>query len=296
MPKIERQSATKLNRAMLTEPDNLFDAAVPVEQTLDKGYQFMIFGLSGTGKTTLACSFPKPLLVIRPEEVEDGTDSVRGVQGVSVTPPVTTPDQLSVICARQAETRRYRTLVVDGLTRFQDLVVKKAMGLEDVPLQQYWGLVPQADWLHIASIFKGFIRELFRLCQPEGDQPGTHVVLVVGERVLGGGGEDSSSIQIPTVMAALAPSICQFMHESCSHIVHTFKKRPKVQVKSKGVGGQETISLKPGKTRFFIHAAPHDLYATKLRIDRSLCETVPEEIMNPTFAILDSLIRTGQVQ
>jgi hypothetical protein len=261
---------------------SVFDLAVPVEYLPDTGYKFLIFGMSGSGKTTLACGFPKPLLLVRPEEVEDGSRSVRGVKGVHVTPNLTHPDQLADICAGQRHTRRYRTIVLDGVTRLQDMAIKKHMGLADVPVQMTWGIVPQADWNRIGISMKEMLRDLLRLTDD-----GTHVVVVGGERTLGD--DSSNEVAVPTVMVALSPSITGFVHEVCDYNVHTFKRKG-YELASSTIGGKQVqVKKATGKVEFCLHVGPSDIYATKFRCDRNF--KLPDVLINPSFSKLDRLAR-----
>ena len=59
MPKVQRQAAKKLKSA-----GNIIDGIVRVDELGVTGYKFLVYGLSGTGKTSFAATFPKPLLVL----------------------------------------------------------------------------------------------------------------------------------------------------------------------------------------------------------------------------------------
>ncbi len=276
MPSVTKQSPNQNSK--IIPNGSIFDAAIPVEELAATGYQFLLFGESGSGKTTIACSFPKPLLLIRPEEVEDGSQSVRTVKGVSVSPHITDPDQILDICDGQARTNRYKTIVLDGLTAMQDLVVKKHMGLQDVPVQNTWGMVPQTDWNWIGITVKDFVRALLRL-----NKMGTHVVLVCGEKMFKiKGEEESGGISVPKIMAALTPSATAFIHHTVNYSIHTFKRLKTIET--------DTGTKVTNKKEFGVHVDENITYATKFRIDRGLSVKLPEIIINPTFEHFDKLI------
>ncbi len=268
---------------------NIFDDAVPVADLSNMGYKFLVFGESGTGKTTLACTFPKPLLLIRPEEVEDGSLSVRKVEGVWPTPPVTDPDQIADVCTGQRRTNRYKTIVLDGVTRLQDLVVKKHMGLADVPIQQTWGLVPQADWNRIGITMKEYLRDLMRLA----DQ-GVYVVIVGGERTIGGGESDGQVSQViaPSVVIALTPGTAGWLHAVGDYNIHTFKKPVMREIKVKASGGEGSVQVASEKSEFCIHMGnDHPTYAIKFRMDRGDAGKLPNMMSDPSFAKIQKLIQ-----
>lgn len=247
----------------------------------------LLFGVSGTGKTTFACDFPKPLFLIRPEEVEDGSRSVRTVPGVVTPPtPIVDPDQISDVCRGQRRTNRYKTVVLDGITRLQDMVVKKHMGLADIPVQQTWGMVPQADWNRIGITLKDYLRELLRLAED-----GTHVVLVGAERDFGD--EASSEIMVPKVMVALTPGTAGWVHETCDYNLHTFKRMGTISKESTQAGKKVTIIKLSGKVEFCLHVGPSNLYATKFRgpRDKEIPEVLVMDRTGDNFGKLDKLIK-----
>ena len=79
--------------------------------------------------------------------------------------------------AVQQKTGRYKTIVLDGVDRLQDLVTKKHMGLSDIPVQLTYMAVPEADWNIIGITLKTHLRDLLRLTSL-----GCNVVILGGER------------------------------------------------------------------------------------------------------------------
>lgn len=299
MPKVTQQAANPRPTTVISNHSsqdnltpssgtgNLFDDAVPVGELSETGHKFLIFGQSGTGKTTLAADFPKPLLLIRPEEVEDGSRSVRLVKGVNVTHPLTDPDQLSEICEGQRQTGRYKTLVLDGIGDLQGLCVKKHMNFQDVPVKMTWGLVTQPDWNKIGIIFQEAVRDLLRLTIF-----GTHIVLVGGDRILGGKeeGEAASEVKIPKVTVALTPGSAGWLHKVCDYNVYAFV-RPETKEVTKDMGGKKIKSkVSTGKQEFCLRMDTCDGWWTKFRKDKG--QEVPMIMVDPTFAKLESLIRS----
>lgn len=277
---------TQTSRSNGEAPTSLFDAAVPVGELRETGHKFLIFGQSGTGKTTLACDFPKPLLLIRPEEVEDGSRSVRLVKGVNVTPQLTDPDQLSEICEGQRATGRYRTLVLDGVGDLQSLCVKKHMNFQDVPVKMTWGLVAQPDWNKIGIIFQEAVRDLLRLTIF-----GTHVILVGADRVLGGKeeGEAASEVKVPKVTVALTPGSAGWLHKVCDYNVYTFVRAETKEV-TKDMGGKKVTSrVSTGQQEFCLRLDTCDGWWTKFRKDKG--QQIPMIMTDPSFVKLDELIQ-----
>lgn len=74
MPIVKKQSAKVQRRKTGSVLDRIAPVALPAS-----GMKMNVYGRSGTGKTTFACTFPKPLLLVG---TEDGTRSVYTVKGV----------------------------------------------------------------------------------------------------------------------------------------------------------------------------------------------------------------------
>ncbi len=264
----------------MVTPQSLFDSAEPVAQVKRSALGLLIFGDQGTGKTTLAASCPKPLLLIRPEDIEEGHTSITHVEGVHVTPAVTDPDQIIECCDRQRATNRYKSIVLDGLSRMQDLLVKKHMGLQDTPVQQSWGMVPEMDWNWIGIALKSFVRELLRLTQM-----GTVVIMTCGERMFGvkeGARErDTLSIAAPKLMCNLTPSATGFVHDSFNYIVHSFRRR------ATDSNGNLTPRMEYG-----LDLEGREDLGTKFRVPMvaGKYREIQSELLNPTYEKLCAII------
>ncbi len=290
MPVIKKQlppAAPGLKAASVgfkAAPHDWFESAVEVSQLAASGLKVLVFGVSGTGKTTFACTFPKPLFLIRPEEVEDGSISVRNVAGVFTGPPITDVEQLDQIIQGQRRTNRYKTIVLDGITRLQDHVVKKHMGLQDVPVQQTYGGVPQADWNLIGISMKEHLRDLLKLADT-----GTNVVLVGGERTVGESDNKNVVLPNPMIMVALSPGTSGFVHETCDYNFHSFKRRKVIMVKKTVMGKEVNAEVTTDKMEFCLHIDAHELYGTKFRKPKD--KTIPEVLSDPNYDKVAGIIK-----
>lgn len=263
---------------------SILDSIKPVDQLPTTGLKFLIFGLSGTGKTTLACSFPKPLLFVRPEQVEDGSLSIRTVKGIEAPRQLESPDELDELVAVQENSGRWNTIVLDGVSKFQDIVLKKVLSLSEVPAQLSWGIAKQSDWGIVSNEFKEHIRKLLRLTNK-----GCNVVILGGERSLGDDPE-KNPLAAPTVMIALQPSSMGWMHEVCDYNVHTFVRRGQKKIVSKVPGKETTVTrFEPGEIEFCCHIGTNELYQTKFRKPKHV--KLPEEVVNLDYDKIAKLIR-----
>lgn len=258
---------------------------LPVAKLPTTGLKFLLFGPSGTGKSTLACTFPKPLLFVRPEQVEDGSLSIRLVPDVFSPRQLEDPDELDELCEHAVG--KYATVVLDGVTKYQDLVLRKVLGVKDVPAQMSWGVAQQEDWGMVASEFKEHVRRMLRLTRH-----GVNVVVLGGERSIGGAADASAFA--PTVMVALQPSSMGWMHEVCDYNVRTFI-RPREEVKTFVHGhGKQAKTVKrlvkvPGRYDHCALTGPSDVYQTKFRVPKGT--PLPEFVVDPDHDKFMRLVR-----
>ena len=91
--------------------------------TSDKPIIMTIFGNSGLGKTTLAASFEKPILI----PIEDGTASLIG-QDVSIMPrPKSQQELLAQIIELAKEEHEFKTLIIDSTSALDTMLVKEVI-------------------------------------------------------------------------------------------------------------------------------------------------------------------------
>lgn len=78
-----------------------------------------LFGEGGTGKTTLAAMFPKPVII----RTEDGTQSLQGNDNVHLFPLAnSTKDVLDAIEALATQEHDFKTLVIDSITQLATMI------------------------------------------------------------------------------------------------------------------------------------------------------------------------------
>ena len=244
------------------------------------GFKMLIYGRSGTGKTTVACDFPKPLLIIG---AEDGTKSIYNVPGVEFV-RVKTPEEIGDLIFYQRKERKFKTVVLDCATSQQELVLKKLLrenGLleedEELPAQLGYGEVPREVWNELSAIMKSQLQEFLDL----GDA-GTHALLLAQERAFDNEG-DSSDLIIPSVMAGVSPSVASWLNPQCDYIGQTLIRRQRVKEKVRVKKGNKVV-LKDKmveKNLFCLRVGPDPVYATKFRKPKG--SSLPDVIVDPTF-------------
>lgn len=277
MPTIKKQTPT-VRRA----PANDFLSSIgPISELPETGVKLLITGPTATGKTTLGCSAPKPLCLLRPEAVEDGSKSVRTVPGIDSPRPLGSANELDLFSEYQGNERKYKTVFLDGVQFFQDLVLKKVLSLGEVPAQLSWGIAKQSDWGAVGNELKEHLRKFLKLAED-----GTHVIISGGERTINEGGD--SDIVKPSLVVALTPSSAGWLNFCCDYIVSTFIRHKTTQ-KEVQVGTKKVqMSERSGGIEYCIRTMPDGVYEAKFRVPKGTL--LPPVVVDPTFPKIQDLI------
>lgn len=281
MPTVTKQSMKKLVKKI----DSVWDRIAPISFGKDDGLKINIYGRSGTGKTTLWATFPKPILAIvcsggtQPGELRsiNTAEYRKTISQVAVR----SSNEVSELAERQRGEERYNTVVLDHASGLQDLVLKEILGLDELPPQLSWGLASQQQYGQLAIKMKELLRSLLSLS--------CNVVIVAQEREFNT--ESSSDLLMPFVASALTPSVVGWLNPAVDYIVETFI-RPKMLVKQVKVAGK-TVSqtVRTKEVEYCARTAPHDVFTTKFRMPKGF--KVPECIVDPDYDKILSLINQG---
>jgi hypothetical protein len=118
----------------------------PVAQLIDDWMKVCIYGENRVGKTCLSAEFPKPAVLIAMDPNRTGGAlSVTKVEGLDYVRLEKRADVVQM--ARElASDRHYQTVIVDGATSLQDMILCELRG-DDVPLEMLrWGLVSEDQY------------------------------------------------------------------------------------------------------------------------------------------------------
>lgn len=103
---------------------NITDRIKPVT-SLGLVLAALFYGKAGTGKTTVAATFPKPLLHL--DIREKGTDSISDMEDVD-TLSIEEWDQFEqVYWFLQSKENKYKTVVIDAVSQLQDFALIAAL-------------------------------------------------------------------------------------------------------------------------------------------------------------------------
>jgi ABC-type glutathione transport system ATPase component len=109
-----------------------------------EGFSINIYGRSGTGKTTLWGTFPKPILALLCSG-GDRTGELRSLDTAANRKRIKyvvieEPEELKEVIQYQHEEEEFATIVLDHVSDFQNLVLRKILGTDVLPEQKSWGM------------------------------------------------------------------------------------------------------------------------------------------------------------
>lgn len=220
----------------------------------------LVYGRSGTGKTTFAGTFPRPLLLV--DVKEQGSGSLAHEEGIEVLPLETWAEFEELYWYLAEGKHPYKTVVIDTVTQLQDLAVEKVLADEGKTLDS---LITQSNWGAISKLMKSWLLS-FR------DLP-MHVVFTAQDRVNDVEGFEDQLV--PEVGPRLSPAVAGMLNAAVKVICQTFIHEQTVRGKDNKIKRTITYRLRIG---------PHPMYLTKIRQPKGY--TIPHDLVDPTFELL----------
>jgi energy-coupling factor transporter ATP-binding protein EcfA2 len=255
------------------------DRIVPVSE-IKTPMRLAIYGRAGSGKTTLASSFPAALLLDIKEE--QGTASVADVKGLQVFPVEDWDDLEQVYWFLESGKHKFKTLILDTVTQMQELAITRVLEKKkkDVEDAGGWGTLTKGDWGDVASLVKTWIMNFRGLKM--------NVVFIAQERVFNAGdeagGEDGAIA--PEVGPRLSPSVRSTLEAAVEVIGHAFVREKVTRKRGADKKIEETRVI-----QFCLRVGPHTYYTTKVRKPKGTI--TPAFLIDPTYEDLVEL-RAGE--
>lgn len=103
----------------------------------------VIYGLNRVGKTSMACEWPKPLLLVSFEPGRTGgATSVSKLSGVTMLQVASTEESFALANELKVDTG-YKSVVIDSVSSLQEVILRELMGWETEKTQLSFGGVPE---------------------------------------------------------------------------------------------------------------------------------------------------------
>jgi hypothetical protein len=277
VPQVQKQSNTRPKKS-----GSVLDRISPVSES-EVGIRMTIYGQTKTGKTRLACTFPKPLLLIG---AEDGTKSVSNVKGVDFVRLQASKEVKDLIDGAITD-GKYKTVVLDTATSLYDIVVKEILNLAELPLSRSWGMAKRDQWTQAANIMKERLWSLLHVSEVQG----TSILILAQEKNANEESEgQSSELLTPNIGASVSKSVRGLLDMTCDYICQTFIREQTVEEVIKGTS--TVMSKLTGKKEYCLRVGAHALYKTGFRLPPG-GDGLPEAIINPTWTQIEKLIQGG---
>lgn len=224
-----------------------------------------LYGRSGTGKTALLSTFPKPILIL---DVKDhGSESAKCKQlkrgDIHVISIESSSDLEEVYDYLLDNPGKYKTVGIDTVTGLQEmmLVETKEEEKKSQASQRIFGIVGDKLKLWILN-FKELTSEGITpvfLCQDRLDNPDTEA-------------EDQLN---PEIGPGLMPAVAKFLNAAVKVIGHTY-----IQTKVEKVDDGKKIKKKES-VEFRLRLGPNPYYITKIRQPKG--SFLPDYLTNPSY-------------
>jgi len=262
------------SKSKATDYSALEAQILPVSESKD-GTCWMLYGRSGTGKTTVAATFPKPLLLL--DMKEKGTDSIFNVKGVEIINVKSWSKFEEIYWYLKSGKPKYKSVVVDTLTQAQDLALVKALKDDGKESTEQ---VSKRNFGQASGLLKTWITNYRDLIES-----GMNLCFIAQDRTFSGQEELEGGDLAPEVGPRLMPSVASHANAAVKLIGHTFIRE---RITRPEKGKLKTVR----EVLYGLRVGPHAYYVTKIRIPKEFEK--PDIIYDPTFDKVIKVIRGDQ--
>jgi hypothetical protein len=244
-----------------------------------KNRSYVFYGKSGSGKTTIAATFPKPLLLL--DCKDEGEDSIADVKGIKVKEVTSAEDIEEIFYYLKENPGKYKSLVIDTMTGLQQIMVEEIANKNNKGGKNPgdWGTMRKQDWGDVASKLKRLIIDLRSLP--------LECVFIAQDRVFNAGDEAEDDSELaPEVGPRLMPSVASHLNAAVSVIANTFIR---IRYVKKKVNGKEK---EVRRIEYCLRVGPNPVYITKIRKSRDV--PPPEVIVDASFEDIMEVIKGAE--
>lgn len=245
-----------------------------------------LYGRSGTGKTTLASTYPKPILYLN--IVDNGEESISDVEDIDVVDINTSEDLLEQILWMHKKASRgkliYKTVVLDTMTQLQGILVRELAEKEKLKIKKGkpgdFGTLTRQHWGQIAGDLIKVIMDIRALEE-------VNAVFIAQERVFNAGDEEDDGMDsiAPEVGTKLMPSVNKDLCASVNIVGNTFIRIKVTKTKDK----KNLKTIKKIEKIYCLRLGPNEVYTTKIRKPKGI--EAPDYIEDPSYRKLKKIVK-----
>lgn len=229
-----------------------------------------LYGRPGTGKTTIACTGPKPMLLI---DVKDkGTDSGKREDlergDITVIELESFDDMYDIYDFLVDNPDRFKSVTIDHMTALQEfshLKVQEEEGKDHMSQQMF-------------GISTGYLKEIITLFKGLTDY-GITPTFLVQDRTESGDGDGEDQL-LPEVGPGMMPSVSRFLCAASRVIGHTYQYENVEKVDASKVRRSVEFRLRLG---------PNPYYITK--VTRPFGTPCPMYLVNATYKDIVKIVK-----
>ncbi len=236
-----------------SKPDIDFEDLEFIDPNEEEDYiNCLFYGKPGSGKTTLACTFPKPLLLIDMKD-EKGYLIAKKIKGVTVVRAKSVEELYAIYWHLKDNPEKYKTVVLDTVTAGQalfleDLRKRKKPNIDPQKIGN-WGTMTKQDWGEISSSYGPLLID-FRDLE-------MNTIYLSHERVFNASDEEDGVDERidPSVGPRLMPSISSSLLAAVDFIGNSFIRQKKLKNST--------------AIQYCLRVGPHPIYITKVRVPKT---------------------------
>lgn len=230
----------------------------------------LFYGRSGSGKTTVAGTFPKPLLIL--DIGERGTDSLSSMEGVDVI-TVNNWGELEEIYWALKEGTEYKTVVIDAVHTMQNQAIQEARELAN---KKDKDMTSQRDMGQATGLMNQW-NYSFRDLRDDG----INVVFLAHDRLRETDTDDGVDSISPEVGPNVMPNVGKTLMGAVNIIGYTYIR----EVAEKKVPGKKADT----RREYCMLLGANSVYNTKVRSPKE--NVTPEFIVDPSYDKLVAVIK-----
>ena len=249
---------------------SILSRAKPVAE-LELVITALLYGRSGSGKTTIAGTFPKPLLII--DIGERGTDSLASQAGIDVI-TVTGWQEIEEIYWALKDGTHYKSVVIDATHTMQNLAIQEA---REISNKKDKDMTSQRDMGQATGLMNTWNYN-FRDLRDDG----INVVFLAHDRMREVDTDDNMDSVLPEVGPNVMPNVGKTLMGAVNIVGYTFIRE---SVVGKKVPGKKSEKVK----EYCMLLGANSIYNTKVRSPKE--NVTPEFIVDPDYDKLVAVIK-----